>query len=114
MTLPLRAAHMHRTQRSPGSVRISGDSREECFMLCSFRRVAAGISLAAASFAPALPAQTETVDMQAMQKIRDEGFARSHVMEIASWLSDVYGPRLTGSPTARKAGDWTIQTLKSW
>jgi len=83
-------------------------------MLRSFRRVAAGVSLAAASFAPALPAQTETVDMQAMQKIRDEGFARSHVMEIASWLTDVYGPRLTGSPTARKAGDWTIQTLKSW
>ena len=31
-----------------------------------------------------------------MQKIRDEGFNRSKIMETASWLTDVYGPRLTG------------------
>jgi len=59
-------------------------------------------------------AQTEKVDQAAMQKIRDEGFNRSKIMETASWLTDVYGPRLTGSPNTKKAGDWTIQAMKSW
>jgi len=61
-----------------------------------------------------LSAQNEKVDQAAMQKIRDEGFNRSQIMETASWLTDVYGPRLTGSPNAKKAGDWTIQAMKSW
>jgi len=61
-----------------------------------------------------LIAQTEKVDQAAMQKIRNEGFNHSQIMETASWLTDVYGPRLTGSPNAKKAGDWAIQAMKSW
>ena len=61
-----------------------------------------------------LGAQTEKVDQAVMQKIRSEGFDRSKIMETASWLTDVYGPRLTGSPNTKKAGDWTIQAMKSW
>jgi hypothetical protein len=41
---------------------------------------------------------TEKVDSAANAQIRDEGMNRSQVMEILSYLSDVYGPRLTGSP----------------
>lgn len=77
-------------------------------------RAASAVSLAVAVFALPAHGQTEKVDLQAIQKIRDEGFNRSKIMEIASWLTDVYGPRLTGSPGAKKAGDWTIQTMKSW
>ena len=77
-------------------------------------RAASAVSLAVAVFAVPARGQTEKVDLQAIQKIRDEGFNRSKIMEIASWLTDVYGPRLTGSPGAKKAGDWTIQTMKSW
>ncbi len=61
-----------------------------------------------------LVAQSEKVDPAAMQKIRTEGFNHSQIMETASWLTDVYGPRLTGSPNAKKAGDWTVQAMKSW
>jgi carboxypeptidase Q len=32
----------------------------------------------------------------------------------ASWLTDVYGPRLTGSPQTRDAGDWTVRQLTAW
>ena len=32
-------------------------------------------------------------------------------MEIESWLTDVYGPRLTNSPNYRKAGDWAVKEL---
>jgi hypothetical protein len=56
----------------------------------------------------------ERIDNAALNKIRDEGLNRSKVMETASWLTDVYGPRLTNSPTARQAGDWAIKTMQSW
>ena len=35
-------------------------------------------------------------------------------MEIASYLTDVYGPRLSGSPNIKKAGDWTVAKMKEW
>jgi len=72
------------------------------------------LALTVLLFPLSLSAQSEKVDAAAMQKIRDEGFNRSKIMETASWLTDVYGPRLTGSPNAKKAGDWTIQAMKSW
>src|SRR5687767_2745336 len=64
--------------------------------------------LAAAAQAP------ERVDTAVISRIRDEGFNRSQVMETASWLTDVYGPRLTNSPNTRAAADWTIRRLASW
>ena len=45
------------------------------------------------------------------QRIRDEGLNHSHVMEFASALMDGIGPRLTGSPNAKKANEWTRDTL---
>jgi hypothetical protein len=59
-------------------------------------------------------APAERVDYDAIYKIKDEGFQRSKVMEIVSWLTDVYGPRLTNSPGFRKAGDWAVKELTSW
>lgn len=59
-------------------------------------------------------AQTASLDAPALSRIRDEGFQHSHVMEVASWLTDVFGPRLTGSSNARRAGTWAINELKSW
>ena len=35
-------------------------------------------------------------------------------MEIASYLTDVYGPRLTGSPNIRAAGEWAVTALQGW
>lgn len=58
--------------------------------------------------------QTEQLDYQMLGRIREEGMQRSQVMDIMSWLSDVKGPRLTGSPGFHAAGDWTIGTLKKW
>jgi hypothetical protein len=56
----------------------------------------------------------ERVDAAAIAKLKAEGFQRSQVMEIASWLTDVHGPRLTNSPQARAAGDWAMATMKEW
>ena len=54
---------------------------------------------------------TETLDLATYQRIRDEGFNHSHVMEFASALMDGIGPRLTGSPNLKKANEWTRDTL---
>ena len=35
-------------------------------------------------------------------------------MEIESYLTDVYGPRLTGSPNIKEAADWAQKTMKEW
>lgn len=56
----------------------------------------------------------ETYDSAAVAKIRDEGMNRSRVMEILSYLSDVYGPRLTGSPGFKRAAEWAKQELTSF
>ena len=54
---------------------------------------------------------TETLDLTAYQRIRDEGFNHSHVMDFAYALMDGIGPRLTGSPNLKKANEWTRDTL---
>ena len=59
-------------------------------------------------------AQTEKVDYAALGRIRDEGLNRSQVMDHVSWLSDVYGPRLTGSPALQQASDWAMKRFKDW
>ena len=53
----------------------------------------------------ALDAQ-EKVYWEVAAKIREEGFERSQVNEYTSYLSDVIGPRLTGSPNMRAAQRW--------
>jgi hypothetical protein len=47
-------------------------------------------------------------------RIREEGLNRSHVMETLSYLTDVIGPRLTGSPNMKRANEWTRDQLAKW
>ncbi len=54
---------------------------------------------------------TETIDLAMYQRIRDEGLNHSHVMDFGYALMDGIGPRLTGSPNAKKANEWTRDTL---
>jgi hypothetical protein len=64
---------------------------------------------------PVINAQTtETLDYAMLAKIREEGLNRSQVMEHLSWLSDVYGPRLTGSPAIKQASLWAQKKFKDW
>ena len=76
------------------------------------RRLALALALAGLAAAPA-PAQ-EKLDWATLGRIRDEGFRRSQVMETAAQLTDVLGPRLTGSPQYKKAADWARQQLETW
>ena len=56
----------------------------------------------------------EPVDLDAIYKIKQEGLQRSKVMEIMSYLTDIHGPRLTGSPNIKAAGEWTVSKLTEW
>src|SRR5262249_44807506 len=53
-------------------------------------------------------------DLDAIYKIKEEGLNRSKVMDTASYLTDVYGARLTGSPQIKAAADWVKQKLTEW
>jgi len=62
-----------------------------------------------------LAAQTsERVDTAAIEKIREQGLKQSKAMDLLFQMTDVHGPRLTGSPGIESAGDWAVETLKSW
>ena len=56
----------------------------------------------------------EPVDYSMMTRIRDEGLHRSQVMDTLFHLTDVIGPRLTGSPQLKTANDWTRDRFASW
>jgi carboxypeptidase Q len=58
--------------------------------------------------------RTERIDYAAIAQIRDEGLNRSQVMDHISWLSDVYGPRLTGGPGILQASDWAMKKFGEW
>jgi carboxypeptidase Q len=84
-----------------------------------FRRTFALAAVIALLVGLALPLSaqwpmTEKLDLDAIYRIKDEGLQHSKVMEIESYLTDVYGPRLTGSPDMKEAGDWAMKTMKDW
>ena len=55
--------------------------------------------------------QTKSV---ALAKINTEGFQKSQVMNLISDLSDVYGPRLTGTNQYYTAAEWAKKTMENW
>ena len=62
------------------------------------------------SFVPAVWSQ-EKVDLEAISRIRYEGFHNSKVMDYATGLMDSIGERLTGSPNMKRANEWTRDQL---
>jgi len=56
----------------------------------------------------------ERPDQQVLWKIRQEATANSQIMRTLHMLTDVHGPRLTGSPSLKAAGEWAIQQMQSW
>jgi carboxypeptidase Q len=77
--------------------------------------LACAVLVAAAAALP-LGAASEKIDYEGINKIKQQGLnpQNSQVMEISSWLTDVHGPRLTGSPNAQKAGEWAVARMKEW
>lgn len=72
-------------------------------------------ALAVTLTAPALAqVAQERVDLDVVRRIREEGLERSQIPALAGYLTDVNGPRLTGSPGMKRAHEWTAKQLTEW
>src|ERR1051325_11439677 len=60
---------------------------------------------------PFISAQ-QTDDINA--KIRAEGKNNSQIMKTLHVFTDVYGPRLTGSPNHKAAAEWAVKQMTPW
>jgi len=63
---------------------------------------------------PAAQAKPEPINTEINAKIRKEGWDNSQIMRTMHYLTDVYGPRLTGSPNHENAAKWAVQTMEKW
>jgi hypothetical protein len=84
----------------------------ELIDMASRRLIGVSIVVSLAGFA-VLGAE-ERPDEAVFWKIRQEATARSQILQTVHVLTDVYGPRLTGSPNLKAAGEWTLQQMASW
>ena len=55
-----------------------------------------------------------TVDTTGVGALIDQGMNKSQVMKNLQYIADVIGPRLTGSPAARAANDWTMKQFQGY
>ncbi len=56
----------------------------------------------------------EGINQETNIRIRDEAMYHSQIMHTMHFLTDVYGPRLTGSPNIKAAAEWAIQQMQKW
>jgi len=71
-------------------------------------------ALAAVVFVLGTFAAEDKADLDMANKIRFEGLKHSQVAKLAAYLSDVIGPRPTGSPEIDRANKWAAAKMKEW
>ena len=59
-------------------------------------------------------AQSFPTDDPVIKAMWEQGMEQSHTREFAHHLTDVIGPRLTGSSNLAAAQDWLLETYESW
>jgi len=62
----------------------------------------------------AAQAPADRADLDMVNRIRFEGLEHSQVAKLAAFLSDVIGPRPTGSPELDRANRWAAAKMKEW
>ena len=72
------------------------------------------VLLAAAVIVLAPLAAQDKPDLRMMNRIRFEGLQHSQVGKLAAYLSDVIGPRPTGSPEIDRANKWAATKMREW
>src|SRR5690242_10887550 len=59
-------------------------------------------------------AAQERIDADINAKIRAEEASHSQIMRTLHMFTDVYGPRVTGTPSLKAAGEWAIKQMEQW
>jgi hypothetical protein len=77
-------------------------------------RLTSVLSLVLAAILSVPVSSQERIDAEMNWKIRKEGTERSQIMRTMHFLTDVYGPRLTGSPNHKAAAEWAVKQMESW
>jgi hypothetical protein len=49
-----------------------------------------------------------------LARIRKEAMERSQIMKTMHMFTDLYGPRLTGSPNHKAAAEWAVKQMTAW
>jgi hypothetical protein len=84
-------------------------------MLRGFKRFVAVVLIVLLVALPAFSQLSMTLaDQDLRERIRKEGMDNSQIMKTMHHLSDIYGPRLTGSPNHKGAAEWAIQQMQNW
>jgi hypothetical protein len=68
-------------------------------------------------FATGLPASQTTPEkeyLETVTRIRDAAMNHSQVMDTVAYLTEVIGPRLTGSPNHKRAAEFARDKLREW
>lgn len=55
-----------------------------------------------------------SIDPEIQAKIRKEAMDNSQIMRTLHYLTDHFGPRLTGSPNHKNAAEWAVKQMTSW
>ena len=74
---------------------------------------AAALFVGIACTVASLPAQSP-IDLGTISRIKQEALMRSRAMDHVAWMSDVYGPRVTGTPNFQRASEWAMKQLTEW
>ena len=76
--------------------------------------IRSAISLSVILSLVCLPVLAQNGDADLLARIRKEAMDRSQIMKTMHMLTDVYGPRLTGSPNHKNAAEWAIKQMTAW
>src|SRR5262249_28627104 len=96
------------------SMRYSLEELERWTAAAGLRRVASYDAVPGTFFQIYKAGSSDASDGELAARIRDEGMFRSQILRTMHFLTDVYGPRLTGSPNLKAAGQWAIDQMKAW
>src|SRR5215217_5827018 len=72
------------------------------------------IALAMISSLLSLPLAAQNGSGDMLSRIRKEAMERSQIMKTMHMFTDVYGPRLTGSPNHKAAAEWAVKQMTAW
>ena len=83
-------------------------------MPAMFRTSVAALIVVAVVAGAGADSPPERIDHEVNARIRQEGRQNSQIMRTMHHLTDVYGPRLTGSPNHKAAAEWAVKQMTAW
>ena len=84
------------------------------FLLCAVFVPTVAFAQTAAPVANTVAVKNYAAPKETIDKIKDEGSKNSQVMQTLSYLTDIIGARLTGSPAMKRANEWTRDQMTKW